>query len=107
MAKKKVIDESNPALQFITGSQNDAAQPSAEAMQPNVAAVISSAQTEVPTGYKLNPMFLEVKSKRVQLIMQPSLFERTKEAADRKGISLNEYVHRALKYALDNNVDLD
>ena len=101
MAKKKVIDESNPALQFITGSQTDAAQPSADA------AIITPAQTEVPAGYKLNPMFLEVKSKRVQLIMQPSLFERTKEAADRKGISLNEYVHRALKYALDNNVDLD
>lgn len=100
MAKKKVIDESNPALQFITGSQTDA-------VQPTEAAVISSAQPEVPSGYKLNPMFLEVKSKRVQLIMQPSLFERTKEAADRKGISLNEYVHRALKYALDNNVELD
>lgn len=100
MAKKKAIDESNPALQFITGSRNDPAQ------TPVPIAGLSSSQIEVPEGYKINNLFLETKSKRVQLIMQPSLFEKTKEAADKKGLSFNEYVHRALKYALDNDVDL-
>ena len=55
----------------------------------------------VPEGYKLNPMYVEVKSKRVQLILQPSLYAKAKSKAEEAGISFNEYVHRILLKAVN------
>lgn len=52
-----------------------------------------------PEGYKSNPAYIELKSKRVQLVLQPSLYERVKKAADKEGISFNEYCHRLLEGA--------
>ena len=34
------------------------------------------------------------RSKRVQLVMTPELYDRTKTAADRAGISLNEFINQ-------------
>jgi len=84
MAKKNFIDKENPALQFLSSS--------ADQDPPEI-------PTEVPEGYKLNPLYLEVKSRRIQLVLRPSLFERAKTRADADGISFNEYVHRALEDA--------
>ena len=39
----------------------------------------------------------EAKSKRVNLLMQPSLHEKIKEAAKKEGLSFNEYVHKTLE----------
>lgn len=77
---KSFID--NPALQFITKKTE----------QPK----------EVPDGYKLNPELVEKKSKRVQLVLKPSLYEKLKTAADKAGISVNEYAHKAFEAVLDN-----
>ncbi len=55
----------------------------------------------VPQGFKINHALVETKSKRVQLLMQPSLHSRVKAAADAQGISFNDYVHRALERALE------
>lgn len=55
-----------------------------------------AATGKAPEGYKLNPLYVEVKSKRVQLVLQPSLYERVKAAAVKEGISFNEYCHRLL-----------
>lgn len=106
MARKKSIDESNPALQFITGGSRSAADVHQQPEIPVRPADVPVRPADVPEGYKLNPMFIEVKSKRVQLIMQPSLFEKAKKTAGRKGLSFNEYIHRVLKYALDNDIDV-
>lgn len=51
---------------------------------------------KVPEGYKMNPMYVEIKSKRVQLVFQPSIYKRAKAAADKAGLSLNEYLHRLI-----------
>lgn len=77
---KSFID--NPALQFITKKTE----------QPK----------EAPDGYKLNPELVEKKSKRVQLVLKPSLYEKLKAAADKAGISVNEYAHKAFEAILDN-----
>lgn len=83
---KKNFSE-NPAMQFITpGNLPDEAQ--------------SDSQNSVPDGYKINPMYIETKTKRVQLVMQPSLYEKAKAAADDKGLSFNSYVHQVLEEAL-------
>ena len=87
MAKKTFKD--NPALQFISTEESTAEQTQ------------ETAQTEQPPkGYKLNPLYLETKSRRVQLILQPSLHEKVKQAAQSEGVSFNEYVHRVLEQAV-------
>lgn len=52
-----------------------------------------------PEGYKLNPLYVETKTKRLQLVLQPSLFDRVKKGAKQAGLSVNEYVHRILDEA--------
>lgn len=42
----------------------------------------------------------ETKSARVQLIMQPSVLKRAKAAAQKRHISLNEYVNRLIMLSL-------
>lgn len=86
MAKKSFKD--NPALQFIsTAGQEEAKQ--AEKTSP----------AKAPEGYKPNPLYIEKKTKRVQLVLQPSLFDRVKATADAKKLSVNEFVHQLLEEA--------
>ena len=84
---KKGFTRNNPALAFISSSE-----PEQEAPQ-----TATSASDEVPEGYKLNPLYVEVKSKRVQLLVQPSTLEAIKSIAKEKGISVNEAVNNAMK----------
>ena len=67
----------NPALQFVSGAN-------------------PQETPEVPEGYKRNPEFIELRTKRVQLLMQPSLYEKVKKQADAAGLSFNAYVHKVL-----------
>lgn len=95
--KKTFIPDNveNPALAFISeesiqavdqprGEGNDMKAPTGE---------------KPPMGFKYNPMYVEVKSKRVQLVFQPSLYQRVKAASKRAGLSFNEYCHRVLDEA--------
>lgn len=84
-AKKSFTGAINPAELFI--SRPDTAQPETHARK-------------APEGLKANPMFVETKSKRVNLLMQPSLFEQVKAAAQAEGMSVNEYIHRTLEAAM-------
>ena len=86
MAKKTFSDsirseEISPAMQFISQKKE---QPTAKT-------------TDAPEGYRANPLYIEVKSRRMQLLVQPSLYEKVKAAAEAEGISINEYVHKALE----------
>lgn len=53
-----------------------------------------------PAGYRTNYAFIETKSRRVQLLMQPSLHAKLKEAAAAHGLSFNDYVHKTLEQAI-------
>lgn len=82
MAKKSFKD--NPALQFISTTEEP----------------ITAATTEKPPkGYKVNPLYVETKSRRLQLILQPSLYSRVKKQAKAMGLSVNEYCHQILDEA--------
>jgi HicB family. len=80
MAKKSF---SNPALNFITTGPTPTG----------------------PTGLggpanapmKLNPMYVETRSKRLQLLMQPSLHQKLKDRATERGQSLNDLIHHVLE----------
>ena len=97
-AKKSFTDAINPAMQFITPPQAEAP---TEATEPPAAAPATprpsgpSAKSKAkakkqpsgpkhssaPEGYKPNPAYIEVKSRRLQLLMQPSLHDRIKARA--------------------------
>ena len=77
----------NPALSFIS-------QP--EAKQEQTPEPESSG-----APMKRNPLYIETKSKRFNVLMQPTLHKRLKSLADEKGISLNELIHSTLETYAD------
>lgn len=90
MAQKKSFKD-NPALQFITAPEDQ------EPEAPEQPAPISTEKP--PAGYKVNPLYVETKTRRLQLVLQPSLYERVKARARASGLSINEYVHQTLDNA--------
>ncbi len=110
MAKKSFIND-NPALRFITEAETPEEQPApqptpqpqpkANLKAPSRPASRSTAKTKNDEPkYKLNPAYIETKSRRVQLVMQPSLYNSIKEAAIKEDISVNEFIHKTLEDAL-------
>lgn len=79
--KKSFTAQQNPALAFISTEEH-------------------VKTTDAPEGYKANPMFVETKSRRMQLLVQPSLYEAIKARATEEGQSVNELVHSILEAAL-------
>lgn len=77
----------NPALQFIS---NATSKKRTEKKEQDI-------HTPAPEGYKLVP---EVKSKRLQLLIQPSLYNRIKEKAKETGASVNDTIHNILSKAM-------
>lgn len=57
----------------------------------------TTGKAKAPEGYKPNPEYIETKSKRVQLLVQPSVYEEVKAKAKAKGVSINEAINEALR----------
>lgn len=95
MAKKTF--KNNPALQFINTESND---PEESREKINKEATIES-EKNPPEGFKPNPLYVETKSKRLQLLMQPSLHAKIKKRAKKEKTSVNEYIHNILKLHID------
>lgn len=89
MAKKKDFT-ANPAMNFISPE-------SIEKVEGKKKATSSKGKKKTPAGYKLNPEYIETKSKRVQLLVQPSVYEAVKAKAKAEGISTNEAINEALR----------
>ena len=82
MAKKSFTNNLNPAMSFISSPVEE---------QPTLA--------KPPEGYKVNPQYIEKKTRRLQLVLQPSLYERVKARAEQSGSSVNDYIHSILEEA--------
>lgn len=96
-------DFTSQAMKFIseTSSPESLPETQAPALQPITAqAGPDDSADEPPAGYHKDPRFVENKSRRLQLLVQPSLYKALKAGADKAGLSLNEYVHRLLKSAV-------
>lgn len=87
-ANKKTFKKDNPALSFMTPVEEEEA---------TVDVVKPVKRSEAPEGYKINPEFIETKSKRVQLLLQPSTVEAIKSLASKKGLSMNEAINEAIQ----------
>ena len=85
------------AKQFLSTPEETAAQEEAQGEEPREKAPRAKAAPKPPVGYKLDPNLVETKTKRVQLVLQPSLYERAKEKAWREHLSMNEYIHRLIE----------
>lgn len=99
MAKPKSFKaELNPALQFISIQGSESIQDEKSILDSENIQKKSSITNDYKkiTGYKINPKYIETKSKRVQLLMQPSLYEKVKKQADANKLSVNEYIHLQL-----------
>lgn len=98
MSTKKSFNHANPAMSFITRPIVDNEQ-EVETQDSSVmnSAMIFQETTTFDVPMKRNPEFIEVKSKRMQLLMQPSLHSAIKKLADREDISVNEKIHSILK----------
>ena len=93
MAQKKSFKaDLNPAMQFIST-------PAEETVAETVTAPRA---TEAPEGYKLNPLYIEKRSKRLQLLVQPSLYDKIKAQVDTEGCSVNDFIHRVLEDAVND-----
>lgn len=89
MAQKKSFKaELNPAMQFISTPT--------EEREADATTVTAPA----PEGYKVNPLYIEKRSKRLQLLVQPSLYDKIKAQADGEGCSVNDLIHRVLEEAV-------
>lgn len=97
---KTHIDRNNPAFDFIkTAGREEPQQEEQQPIRKAPAKLKQSVQEQPADGYKLNPLYVEKKTKRVQLVLQPSLYDKVKAAADADGVSFNEYCHRLLEEA--------
>lgn len=94
MAKKN-FKQNNPAEAFITMPETGGETVREEAQSK------PTGTRKPPEGYKLNPEYIEVKSKRVQLLLQPSIVEALKALAKEKGLSMNETANEAIKGYLE------
>lgn len=93
MAKSKSFkSDTNPSMSFISQESIDKVDGTEEG-----ATTPTGWKKKAPEGYKPNPEYIETKSKRVQLLVQPSVYEAVKAKAKARGISTNEAINEALR----------
>ena len=93
MTSKKSFKRSEPALAFITGAEEEASRPPKAKPAPKS----TEKKKEAPEGFKKAPEYIETKSRRVQALIQPSVYEAVKAKASSLGISTNEAINEALR----------
>ena len=94
MAKKN-FKGMNPAEAFISVPE--------EPVKEEAPALPTSTPVKPPEGYKLNPLYVETRSKRVQLLLQPSTVQALKDLAKAQGESMNELANKAILEYLERN----
>lgn len=104
MAKKDftgALNNNDPTLRFISGPQEETKK--AASIDNDT---LSELQARIPEGYKI--VRAETKSKRMHIVVTPTLFNKIKSKANEAGLSQNEYINRILERELmfdENNND--
>ncbi len=91
MASKKTFRDQieNPAELFISKPEE----------KPAETDRVQGTPAKAPAGYKPNYLYIETRSKRLQLLVQPSLLEKLRAKAQSEGRSVNDVVHLILEDA--------
>ena len=90
-AKKTFKNAENPALQFIST-------PDVEAEEREITADESGAAPSL-RGFTPKLDKPETKSRRLQLLIKPSVYSAVKQIADASGLSVNEIINQILEDA--------
>lgn len=97
----------NPALMFISQPEEPQAAPETKRTTRKTTrkaedAPLQAAPEIRPTATSGRPVppRKEYKSRRLQLLIQPSLYEEIKDRAEAEGLSVNEEIHNLLRQAL-------
>ena len=102
--QKKSFKSNNPVMQFISPETVEKIEESTETTRKkDVQQITAEFEAKAPAGYKVNPMYIETKSKRVQSLVQPSVYEKIKSIAINKGISVNEAINEALRKYIEES----
>lgn len=87
MAKKIFNDANRPELAFLSRAE----------------AITAPDESGEQIHYVFNTPAPESKTRRVQLLIRPTTYTQIKAIADRRGISANEIINKAIeKYIADN-----
>lgn len=90
-AKKTFKNAENPALQFISA-------PDVETEEREITADESGAALSL-RGFTPKLDKPETKSRRLQLLIKPSVYSAVKQIADASGLSVNEIINQILEDA--------
>ena len=109
MAKKKSFTASdNPALSFISQETIDRVDRTDTPAEPEEQSpVLPTVRKKPPEGYKYNTELIETKSRRVQSLILPSVYNDAKALSSELGISLNDFINKAIAEATYNNYVTD
>lgn len=109
----KLQGKNNPALAFISQQEakpEEAQEPIQEMAAPEQTDNTDNKQQteekpkatpEPANNPPMKRLYVETKSKRVQLLMQPTLHKRLKKLANDNGLSFNEFIHSTLEAITD------
>lgn len=98
MSAKKSFKSENPAMQFI--GQGVVEQIPREKPMPG-RSIPPARQQDMLPPMKPNPLYIETKSRRLNLLIQPSLHDKIKEIAKGRGASVNDTIHQILQDYVD------
>lgn len=101
MATKKSFKDSNPAMQFIS-AQEPADKPVQKSTVPGTSNIPPA---ELAAWVKANPLWAEKKTRRLQLVLRPSVYDLVKTAAAQSKTSVNDYIDKALEDLLSPKED--
>ena len=89
MAKKSFMD--SPALRFITSNEEKTVKE--EKIAPK--------KEELPKGYKISPVYIETKSRRLQLLLKSSIFIMLNQTSVINDTSVYDLVNSILEESLN------
>ena len=95
MATKKSF-KTNPTLSFIS-------QESIDKVERTEIKPATPVAKKPPEGDKYTPAYIETKSRRVQSLIQPTLYNDAKAVSSELGLSFNEFLNKALHEATYND----
>lgn len=95
-AEKKRAAAANPAMMFISEPQKEEPARAKNRETPKREPKQWASTIQAPRA----PQGREAKTRRLQLLLMPSLYDAVKERADAEGLSVNETISKLLQQAL-------
>lgn len=91
MATKKSFAQANPAMAYIDIPEGE------EASTPKKTTAKPNKTRKVRPQVMIKPKDTETKSRRVQVLLQPSVYEAVKQLAEDSNTSVNDTINTILK----------